>query len=79
MLHKSTAAPTRAAPKMAVVLGVAKNLSDRFWNPRFWLPGNVTWDDLRSTDEVRYVEFSDLLYPIPLAILILVFRFVFER
>ncbi|XP_035688795.1 solute carrier organic anion transporter family member 4A1-like [Branchiostoma floridae] len=31
-----------------------------FWNERFWLPPNVTWADLRNTDEVQYPQTTQL-------------------
>ncbi|XP_014680865.1 PREDICTED: ceramide synthase 6-like isoform X2 [Priapulus caudatus] len=64
---------------MAVFLEAGQNFSAWFWNPGFWLPPNVTWEDIRSTDEVRYVEFSDLLASVPLAVGVLMFRYLFER
>ncbi|XP_002732672.1 ceramide synthase 6-like [Saccoglossus kowalevskii] len=50
-----------------------------FWNERFWLPINVTWADLRNSDEARYPQAEDLYSAFPYAILIFLIRIVFER
>lgn len=42
-----------------------------FWNPKYWLPRNVDWDEIPS-------RFSDLIYPIYFAIPILIFRILTE-
>ena len=53
-----------------------------FWNEDIWLPPNVTWSDLtnyRGQRGVNYRVFSDLLYPIPAAFIVIVIRRLFER
>ncbi|XP_072179495.1 ceramide synthase 6-like [Diadema setosum] len=50
-----------------------------FWNERFWLPANVTWADLKNTDHAVYPKLGDFYAVLPLAIVLLVIRFVFER
>jgi hypothetical protein len=53
-----------------------------FWTEQIWLPPNVTWTDLTNYDgqgDVNYRKFSDLWYPIPAAIFIIVIRTIFER
>lgn len=64
---------------MAVVLASIRDANSWFWNPKFWLPHNVTWEDIKSTNETRYVEFSDLLTPLPVAVFIIVTRVIYER
>ncbi|XP_077175925.1 ceramide synthase 6 isoform X1 [Paroedura picta] len=50
-----------------------------FWNERFWLPHNVTWADLKSTEEATFPQAEDLYLAFPLAFCIFMIRMVFER
>uniref|UniRef100_A0A674F7W5 Ceramide synthase 6 n=1 Tax=Salmo trutta TaxID=8032 RepID=A0A674F7W5_SALTR len=50
-----------------------------FWNERFWLPHNVTWADLKNTDEATFPQVEDLYLACPLAFCIFMIRLVFER
>lgn len=50
-----------------------------FWNERFWLPHNVTWADLKNTDEATFPQAEDLYLACPLAFCIFMLRLVFER
>ncbi|KAG7280406.1 hypothetical protein CRUP_028146 [Coryphaenoides rupestris] len=50
-----------------------------FWNERFWLPHNVTWADLKNTDEATFPQAEDLLLACPLAFCVFMLRLLFER
>ncbi|XP_019336037.1 ceramide synthase 6 isoform X1 [Alligator mississippiensis] len=50
-----------------------------FWNERFWLPHNVTWADLKSTEEAAFPQAEELYLAFPLAFCIFMIRLVFER
>ncbi|XP_077128901.1 ceramide synthase 6 isoform X3 [Ranitomeya variabilis] len=50
-----------------------------FWNERFWLPHNVTWADLKNTEEATFPQAEDLYLAIPLAFCIFMIRLFFER
>uniref|UniRef100_A0A672KDW7 Ceramide synthase 6 n=1 Tax=Sinocyclocheilus grahami TaxID=75366 RepID=A0A672KDW7_SINGR len=50
-----------------------------FWNERFWLPHNVTWADLKNTDEATFPQAEDLYLACPLACCMFMIRLVFER
>ena len=50
-----------------------------FWNERFWLPHNVTWADLKSTEEASFPQAEDLLLAAPLAFCLFLLRMLFER
>uniref|UniRef100_A0A670XXC8 Ceramide synthase 6 n=1 Tax=Pseudonaja textilis TaxID=8673 RepID=A0A670XXC8_PSETE len=50
-----------------------------FWNERFWLPHNVTWADLKNTEEATYPQVEDLYLAFPLAFCIFMIRILFER
>lgn len=63
----------RRNERQTVVLegSVRITLAHIMWNPEFWLPRGVTWDQLPT-------HFEDLIYPIMLTFPILVFRILFE-
>jgi len=44
-----------------------------FWEERIWLPPNLTWQDVEPRNGM-YTKFSDLCYPIPLALLLVILR-----
>ncbi|XP_053120772.1 ceramide synthase 6 isoform X2 [Hemicordylus capensis] len=50
-----------------------------FWNERFWLPPNVTWADLKNTEEATFPQTEELYLAFPLAFCIFMIRMVFER
>jgi len=59
-----------------------------FWNPKIWLPPNVTWDSFIEKDiednqlfseEGEFAQFTDLWYPIPIAMVLMLIRFAVER
>lgn len=58
---------------------ILKNISEIFWSPSVWLPPNTTWDNIAPTPENRYADYRHLLYPLPMAIIVLVLRFTLER
>lgn len=50
-----------------------------FWNPDVWLPPGFEWEDMKKNERVKYAEFGDLIYPIPLAFGLMLIRFIIER
>lgn len=54
---------------------------DVFWSEYVWLPPNTTWADLvpNSSSGVRHTDYRDLLYPLPMALVMLVLRYIFEK
>lgn len=50
-----------------------------FWNERFWLPHNVTWADLKNTEEATFPQAEDLYLAFPVAFCIFMVRLIFER
>lgn len=68
------------------------SISAWFWNPQIWLPPNVTWESFEENsnseaplsdglddEEGRYAKFSDLMYPIPMAIMMMFLRWGVEK
>lgn len=53
--------------------------ADWFWNEDIWLPPNVSWTDLQSSEKVQYSNFGDLFYPIPAALVIILLRSTLEK
>ena len=50
-----------------------------FWDADFWLPENTTWQRLDETKNPKWVQSGELFLCFPVAILLIVLRFVFER
>ncbi len=71
-LHISAGVETSDPLEMAGILAW-------FWNERFWLPHNVTWADLKNTDESTFPQAEDLYLACPLAFCMFMIRLVFER
>ena len=55
------------------------NIWSTFWSPSFWLPANVTWDDVKSNDVIQYPDFSHICFPILLSLGVTALRFLIER
>ncbi|XP_026870935.2 ceramide synthase 2 [Electrophorus electricus] len=54
-------------------------LSEWFWLERLWLPVNVTWADLEDKEGRIYAQASQLYITVPIAVLLLGFRALYER
>lgn len=54
---------------------------DLFWSEYVWLPPNTTWADLapNASSEVQHTDYRDLLYPLPMAIVMLLIRYTLEK
>ncbi|KAF3829510.1 ceramide synthase 4 isoform X1 [Mirounga leonina] len=55
------------------------SLSKWFWQERLWLPPNNSWAALEDRDGLVYAHPRDMLAALPLALALVVMRFVFER
>lgn len=62
-----------------IITDIARNISSTFWSPSVWLPPNTTWDDIAPTPENRFADYRHLLYPLPMALMLLVLRYALER
>lgn len=62
-------------------MNIIKEISDTFWTPKIWLPPNITWADIApgSRPDVQHADYRDLIWPIPLALIVLAIRYVIER
>ncbi|OXU26390.1 hypothetical protein TSAR_013424 [Trichomalopsis sarcophagae] len=58
---------------------IARNISSAFWSPQIWLPPNISWADIEPTPENRFADYRHLLYPLPMALVLLVMRYALER
>jgi len=54
-------------------------LSKWFWWDRLWLPRPVTWADLEDSEGCVYARVSHLYVTLPVAILLLGLRALYER
>ncbi|XP_075983648.1 ceramide synthase 5-like isoform X2 [Anticarsia gemmatalis] len=62
------------------MLLILRYVLDTFWDERVWLPPNTTWEDIAPGPDkaVVYNDYRHLLYPLPLALVLLVLRRVLE-
>lgn len=56
---------------------------DFFWNEYIWLPPGTTWEDIgqnsKTHPDIQHADYRHLFWPIPMAFVILILRFVVER
>jgi len=67
---------------------VGSELSAWFWNPDIWLPPNVSWDTFKEEKVINstvvikpenFAKFSDLWFTLPIGLIFILVRFIFER
>lgn len=54
-------------------------LSEWFWQERLWFPKGLGWTDLEDRDGRVYAKARDLWVALPLALVFLIIRQIFER
>uniref|UniRef100_G3PD01 Ceramide synthase 2b n=1 Tax=Gasterosteus aculeatus aculeatus TaxID=481459 RepID=G3PD01_GASAC len=54
-------------------------VSEWFWQERLWFPKGLGWDDLRDRDGRVYAKAQDLWVALPIALVFLIIRQIFER
>ncbi|MED6260768.1 Ceramide synthase 2 [Ataeniobius toweri] len=54
-------------------------LSDWFWQERLWFPEGLGWADLEDQDGRVYAKGRDLWAALPIALVFLIIRQIFER
>lgn len=56
-------------------------LLNKFWNEDVWLPPNTTWEDITPgpDKDVIYADYRHLLFPIPLAFVLILIRHLLEK
>lgn len=54
-------------------------LSEWFWQERLWFPEGLGWADLEDRDGRVYAKARDLWVALPIALLFLIIRQIFER
>ena len=69
--------------------GLARTISTWFWNEDIWLPPGYHWESFNSpqltnnktvrVEPGEFARFSDLLYPIPLALVLILTRLLLQR
>ncbi|XP_044541307.1 ceramide synthase 4-like [Gracilinanus agilis] len=55
------------------------NLYQWFWKDEHWLPSGYTWTDIEDVSGVTYPHPKDLLATLPLAFILVIVRYSFER
>lgn len=54
---------------------------DTFWSENIWLPPNTTWADIAPdvNSKIQHADHRHLLYPLPMALVMLLLRYFFEK
>ncbi|KYM77909.1 LAG1 longevity assurance like protein 5 [Atta colombica] len=60
-------------------MNIFLNISATFWSPHIWLPPNITWEDISPNADNKYANYQHLIYPLPMAIVLLGIRYTLER
>lgn len=60
-------------------MDILKNISAAFWSPDIWLPPNITWGDINPNADNKYANYQHLIYPLPMAFVLLGIRYALER
>ncbi|XP_065157354.1 ceramide synthase 6-like [Atheta coriaria] len=62
-------------------MNIIRGVSDVFWDSDIWLPPNTTWKDIapNSNPHIHHADSTHLLYPIPMAMCLFIFRRLFEK
>lgn len=50
-----------------------------WWDADFWLPENSTWQGLDEAKNPRWLQSGELFLCFPVAIVLIILRFIFER
>lgn len=61
--------------------GLYRTVMDTFWSEYIWLPPNTTWQDIApdSSSHIQHADYRHLLYPLPMALIMLSLRYVLEK
>ncbi|EZA57715.1 ceramide synthase 6 isoform X2 [Ooceraea biroi] len=60
-------------------MNILRNISTTFWSPDVWLPPNITWEDISPNSDNMYANYQHLVYPLPMAFVMLGIRYALER
>ncbi|XP_037941577.1 ceramide synthase 6-like [Teleopsis dalmanni] len=62
-------------------MSILGSFGEAFWSTRIWLPPNTTWEDIApgSRLDVKHADYRDLVWPLPLALVVMIIRFALER
>ncbi|XP_064538874.1 ceramide synthase 6 isoform X1 [Drosophila montana] len=62
-------------------MDIINKVTDAFWSTHIWLPPNTTWADIApgSRPDVVHANYRDLIWPIPLAAVVMLVRYTLER
>lgn len=60
---------------------ILQELANKFWSKKLWLPPNTEWNDVApgSRSDIEHADYRDLLWTLPLAIIVLIIRFCVEK
>lgn len=64
---------------VCVFFRMLSELSEWFWQERLWFPKGLGWADLEDRDGRVYAKARDLWVALPIALIFLIIRQLFER
>lgn len=56
-----------------------RQMADAFWSPDVWLPQGFKWSDLEPNDRAQHTDHRHMYYPLPMAVVVLLARYLLER
>lgn len=64
-----------------MMAGYIRIALDTFWSEKIWLPPNTSWTDIApdASNEIKHTDHRHLFYPLPMALVMLVIRYLFEK
>ncbi|KAL9878773.1 ceramide synthase 6 [Glossina fuscipes] len=62
-------------------MNVLQKVRETFWSTNVWLPPNTTWADIApgSHPDVNHADYRDLVWPLPMALVVMLVRYALER
>jgi len=58
---------------------MSNTFAEWFWQDSFWLPKNITWNDLKTTKSSQFAKPSDIYMVLPYSLLLYLLRLLVER
>lgn len=76
-----TLAPhTMASMSSSPLLSMEALLNEWLWQEEYWIPPGIHWQDIQmKEDEGRIPLPRDLIYTLPMTLVFIALRYVFER
>lgn len=62
-------------------MGIFAEVTTTFWSTDVWLPPNTSWADIApgSRADVDHADYKDLIWPLPMALFLILLRHAVEK